>query len=116
MNSIILVVENDADLRELLITVLDDEGYTPHGVENQEKALKLLASISVDLIIVDMELEPLLDNPFLERLFEAASQIPVIAICEVGFEAPEHYFNLKTLIAKPFDLGNLMANIRLIAA
>lgn len=50
----ILVVEDDARLRSLFCTVLTNNGYLALPAESGEKALSLLDSEYVDLIISDI--------------------------------------------------------------
>ena len=50
----ILVVEDDAKLRSLFCTVLTNNGYLALPAESGEKALSLLDSEYVDLIISDI--------------------------------------------------------------
>ena len=50
----ILVVEDDAKLRSLFCTVLTNNGYLALPAESSEKALSLLDSEYVDLIISDI--------------------------------------------------------------
>ena len=50
----ILVVEDDAKLRSLFCTVLTNSGYLALPAESGEKALSLLDSEYVDLIISDI--------------------------------------------------------------
>jgi len=50
----ILVVEDDAKLRSLFCTVLTNHGYLALPAESGEKALSLLDSEYVDLIISDI--------------------------------------------------------------
>ena len=50
----ILVVEDDAKLRSLFCTVLTNNGYLALPAESGEKALSLLDSEYVDLVISDI--------------------------------------------------------------
>jgi DNA-binding response OmpR family regulator len=49
VSKIILVVEDDEDIRTLLMEVLSDAGYKPTGAPNGKRALEMLENITFDL-------------------------------------------------------------------
>jgi CheY-like chemotaxis protein len=53
---IILVVEDDPRVRDLLQSVLTDEGYDVMVAENSEQALTTVATVWPDLITLDLDL------------------------------------------------------------
>jgi two-component system chemotaxis response regulator CheY len=69
----VLVIEDDADLRETLISILDDEGIEAVGAENGASAFALLdAGERPDLILLDLGM-PVMDGwTFAARLREMA--------------------------------------------
>ena len=50
----ILVVEDDADLCQLFCRALSRSNYHPIGAENAQKALEILDTEYIDLIISDV--------------------------------------------------------------
>lgn len=50
----ILVVEDDADVREMLVDILEPEGYTVSVAENGVEAVKAIEEDTFDLIITDI--------------------------------------------------------------
>jgi CheY-like chemotaxis protein len=52
----ILVVEDEADSREVLRVILEEQGQEVEDVENGVKALELLAKRSYDLILSDLRM------------------------------------------------------------
>lgn len=76
----ILVVEDDAELRELFRQVLGRNGYQALGVSDGQKALEALDNDYFDLIISDIMM-PVMDGYELVRqLREAGINIPVMMI------------------------------------
>jgi CheY-like chemotaxis protein len=57
----ILVVEDDADSREMLLVVLKEQGFNVTGAEDGRAALVLIESMRPDLIITDIQM-PNLDG------------------------------------------------------
>ena len=54
--STILVVEDEEDLREIIIYNLDREGYQTIGVETGEQGLEQAIALKPDLMILDLML------------------------------------------------------------
>ena len=63
----LLVVEDDAAIRELLEEELQDAGYTTLGVPSAEEAIALLSHTTVSLVITDVRL------PGITRVFSFCS-------------------------------------------
>ena len=57
----ILVVEDSADVRELLVSLLTRSGYAVNSAPNGQAALELLAAQRPDLILLDLSM-PVLDG------------------------------------------------------
>jgi two-component system, cell cycle response regulator DivK len=57
----ILVVEDSADVRELLVSLLTRSGYAVTSAPNGQVALELLAAQRPDLILLDLSM-PILDG------------------------------------------------------
>ena len=56
MPASVLVVEDDADAREMLLLVLADQGFIVTGAEDGRAALKLTESMRPGLIITDLQM------------------------------------------------------------
>ncbi len=52
----VLVVEDEEIVRDLLVKVLDDEGYVVESVDSGEKALKALDAELYDVVLLDLNL------------------------------------------------------------
>ena len=78
----VLIVEDDADARELLVNYLREAGCRPFEAENGAVALERLDAVKPDLILLDLMM-PLMDGfAFLEQLrrIEAYRAIPVVVV------------------------------------
>jgi two-component system phosphate regulon response regulator PhoB len=113
----ILVIEDDPDIRELIRTNLEREGYVVHGVETGEEGLRHAKSELPDLILLDLML-PGLDG--LEvcrqlRAEEATSRLPVIMLTAKGEDADivaGLEIGADEYVIKPFSPRVLVARIR----
>lgn len=76
----ILVVEDDSNTRKLLEAVLKENGYTPHLVENGEKALELLDRQHIDLIVTDIMMPEMDGYTLTGELREAGYTLPILMI------------------------------------
>lgn len=110
----ILVVEDDASIRELLVEILQDEGYSVSFGENGLEGLKSLEQVVPDLILMDVSM-PLMDGyAFRIELLKNAqwNTIPVIVMSaqDQGADQLESH-GFSTFIQKPLELNHLLQTI-----
>lgn len=112
---VVLVVEENAELRHVLKEALGSEGYDVLSARDEPDALELLRSTRVDLLISD--LADTLQGPSaaLETLRQEFPDLPVVTLSGTGGAHPEPFFSTwqdqgryRTL-SKPFRLGELLA-------
>lgn len=53
----VLIIDDEADIRDLLGDIFADEGYQTHKAAHSEQALAMIKSESIDLIVLDIWLE-----------------------------------------------------------
>lgn len=117
MNSLhehILVVEDDAQIRNFICFTLEAEAYVCRTAATAEEAMRLLAAEPIDLMLLDLGL-PDLDGTEVIRRLRTWSEMPVIvvsardqdkekvAVLDLG---ADDYLN------KPFSASELLARIR----
>jgi DNA-binding response OmpR family regulator len=112
--AVILLVEDDATVRETLALNLRTEGYEVHTAEDGETGLKLGRELPVDLVVLDVML-PELDGLTVCRVLRRESQVPIILLTARGTET-DKIIGLETgaddYIVKPFSLGEFLARVR----
>jgi DNA-binding response OmpR family regulator len=112
--AVILLVEDDATVRETLALNLRTEGYEVHTAEDGETGLRLGRELPVDLVILDVML-PELDGLTVCRVLRKESQVPIILLTARGTET-DKIIGLETgaddYIVKPFSLGEFLARVR----
>jgi len=108
----VLVVDDDADIRSLLVGVLTDEGYTAESAPNGRDALAILDRWRADAIILDLMM-PVMDGwTFVEQLRQRKRDIPIVVMSAAG-DLKRHAMRLGAVdvIAKPFDIETLLPRI-----
>jgi CheY-like chemotaxis protein len=106
----VLVVEDDADIRGLLVALLTDEGLAVRGAAHGVEALDILREWPCQVIVTDLEM-PVMDGwELLTRLrARAASKaIPVVVATSdhrAARQAPS--LGVSAVLLKPFDIKTL---------
>lgn len=76
----IMVVEDDAELRELFCTVFSDNGYTPIPAGDGLEAFDILERAQVDLIVCDVMMPRMDGFEMIRALRETGHTVPVLII------------------------------------
>jgi len=76
----ILVVDDDDELRNMLLEVLGSLDYFPIGVEDGEQALKQLRIQDFDLVISDIRMPEMDGLTLLKNIKQKAPKLPVVMI------------------------------------
>ena len=107
----VLVVDDDASIRELLSTVLEDDGYEVVPAANGEDALAVCARWRPDVIVLDLMM-PVMDGwTFAKRLRER-DDIPIVVLSAANdLERHAKSVGAIEVIGKPFDLDQLIPKV-----
>jgi len=81
-NPVILVVEDNADTRDILRTLLTHHGYKVVEVETAEAMLEQIDAVKPNLIILDIRLPGIDGCKGLQRLREKGHNMPVFMFSE----------------------------------
>jgi len=110
----ILVVDDHAEIRELVQRFLGDHGYRVTTAPNGTGMKRILADAAIDLIVLDLMM-PGEDGLTLCRNLRAESDIPVIMLTAMG-EETDRIIGLEMgaddYLAKPFNPRELLARIK----
>ncbi|HET7399320.1 MAG TPA: response regulator transcription factor [Intrasporangium sp.] len=108
-----VVVEDDPDIRELLIRSLQLQGFTVHAARTGWEALDLVSSTSPDLVTLDLGL-PDLDGVEVCRRIRQASTAYIVMVSARGEEI-DRLVGLETgaddFLTKPFSPRELQARV-----
>ncbi len=110
----ILIVEDEANVRDTLALNLRAEGYDVGTASDGEAGLEAARSGKPDLVVLDVML-PKLDGLTVCRLLRRESLLPIILLTARGTET-DKIIGLETgaddYIVKPFALGEFLARVR----
>ncbi len=114
MAATIAITDDDAVTRETLKSYLMDEGFSVRLAKSAEELKQLLASETIDLVLLDIRL-PRQDGLTLTRELRAVSEIGIILVSSRG-EKLDRIIGLEMgaddYIAKPFEPREILARVR----
>jgi len=109
----VLVVDDDGDVRALVVELLTRSGYDVSEAPNGREALKLLYEQRPDLVLLDISMPELDGWATLERIREL-SDVPVLMLSALGAEL-EKVRALRAgaddYVTKPFGRQELLARV-----
>ena len=112
MSATILVVDDDAAIRETLRDILQDEGYGVIEARDGAEGLSAVAGHHPDLILLDLHM-PRVDGWQMYRRLHECGATPPTVIMTAGRNAALEARALKAAgsLAKPFDLDEVLAAV-----
>jgi len=110
--SLILVIEDDADINVAIQEVLREEGYRCAAALNGNEGFRLLVEEEPDLVLLDLALPGMTGLEFLthKAAVSAVGQVPVIVLTAL-VRVPK-LDNIVAVLRKPFDLDALVELVR----
>jgi two-component system, NtrC family, nitrogen regulation response regulator NtrX len=117
--ALVMVIEDDADLRAVLAAVLTDAGYQTHLLATGADAVAVIRQRAPQLVILDLWLEDADDGWWVVAALQrdaGLQAVPVIVSSGHAFmlttlaevRQPPHYVYL----AKPYGLEELLGHVR----
>ncbi|CAA9279991.1 MAG: hypothetical protein AVDCRST_MAG26-3302 [uncultured Chloroflexia bacterium] len=112
-NPVVMVVEDDPAVRELLDDVLGELDYEVVAVEDGGAALRIMRSLRIDLITLDLDLPGLSGDEFLGVIQGREHLLPPVVL--ITSDAPVSrglQSKVQAVVNKPFDVDELIEVIR----
>ena len=111
-SSKILVVDDEPAIRELIVAVLEDEGYEAIGAGSGSRALELLPDERPDLVLMDIMMPEMDGREALRRMRERPdlASIPVVMM-SAAFAPDRVGQRVAAFLPKPFDLDHLLETV-----
>ncbi|MFM1919565.1 MAG: hypothetical protein RLZZ303_1199 [Candidatus Hydrogenedentota bacterium] len=107
----ILVVDDEAVIRELMTDILADEGYTVHSAPNGREALKLLESdLSIAVLFTDIMMPEMDGIELIRRARQVAPEIvPIVMTGYATLESARAAVKegVYDYVVKPFNLSEI---------
>ncbi len=111
----ILVIDDEASIRETLKEILEYEGHQVQVAEEGEEGLMMYKKVKYDAVLCDIKMPTMDGLEVLEKLQEHAHEIPVIMISGHG-NIDTAVESIKKgaydFIEKPLDLNRLLVTIK----
>jgi len=118
MNKHILVIDDDAGIRESLSLILGDAGYQVDTVESGEKGIERVRNNKYDLIFLDIKMAGMNGIETLREIRKMGKKIPVYIITAFQREYFRQLEGAKQdgmdfeVIEKPFDRKRLLSLVK----
>ena len=111
----ILIVDDDESIREVLTSILTDEGYVVEAVDTGEKAIKATHEKFYNLALIDIRLPDMEGTKLLTRLKDTVPRIRKIII--TGYPTLQNAIEAvnkgaDAYIIKPIDMEETLKLIR----
>ncbi|HEY6896513.1 MAG TPA: two-component system response regulator OmpR [Rhodocyclaceae bacterium] len=110
----ILIVDDDARLRQLLERYLREQGFSPRAVENAESMDRALAREHADLLVLDLMMPGEDGLAVCRRLRGGGNDLPIIMLTAKGDEVDRIVgleMGADDYLPKPFNPRELVARI-----
>jgi len=111
----ILVVEDNKKLARFLVRAFREEGYVVDEASDGGTAIRQVQSVSYNAVVLDWMLPGEDGLNVCRTLRSAGSRVPILMLTARA-EVPERILGLDAgaddYLAKPFDLGELLARVR----
>ncbi|WP_438971097.1 sigma-54-dependent transcriptional regulator [Methylophaga sp.] len=113
--STILVVEDDANLRDALCDTLELAGYQVTGMEHGQSALDKIASEPVGLLLSDVQMKPMDGQTLLKKAKAMMPDLPVLMMTAYGSvqsAVEAMHQGASDYLLKPFEADELLNRVQ----
>ena len=108
----VLVVDDEPAIRDLILAVLEDEGYRAIGAGSGRRALELLAAEQPDLVLMDIMMPEMDGREALRRMRDGPDTADVPVVMMSAAHNPERIGHpISAFLSKPFDLDVLIETV-----
>lgn len=113
-SSIVLIVDDELQIRRFLRTGFELNGFTVHEASTGTEAIRSATLQPIDLVIVDLALPDMDGSTVVERI-RSWSSVPIIVLSVRSSESEKVKLlelGADDYIVKPFGMAELMARVR----
>src|SRR5258708_23084093 len=111
----VLVIDDDATLRDTIGLMLETEGFSPAFAENGEVGLAQALTLKPSLVLVDLRMPGLGGMEVCKQIRAAGMNTPIIVLSAIGDEMDKVLLleiGADDYVVKPFGSRELLARIR----
>ena len=113
----IFVIDDDANIRQLILRYLEKEGYKVTVFENADSVLDAFNAMQPDALVLDIMMPGSMDGLDLCKKIRAVSQVPIIFVSAKD-EAVDRIIGLELgaddYLSKPFSPRELLVRLKII--
>ena len=109
----VLVVDDDAGVRGMIVEVLEGEGFTVEPASSGEEALQSVRRKAPDLMLLDVNMPGVDGWQVLDDLRAAAGPQTPVVVMTAGFVAQDRALasGAQGFLGKPFELDELIGTV-----
>jgi CheY-like chemotaxis protein len=108
----ILVIEDDADVRRVIVECLGLIGYAVTEAPNGTEGLAAIATSKPDLLVVDYAMPDMTGAEVISKARELIGEVPaILATGYADMAAVERLVGKPAILRKPFDINSLGAAV-----
>lgn len=108
----ILVVDDEHDIREVVVELLDTAGYTAVATESALTAYALLNNAHFDLVLTDVMM-PEMNGFGLKKLIQSHPRLRHLPVVFMSGYSNQLVQTHEPYLGKPFEFNDLLATIEL---
>ncbi len=111
----VLIVDDSAEVREMLNDFITMQGYKTETAENGARALEIVRKFKPDVAIVDIEMPEMNGLEFARRVLDSERRFPIIIISAYLEKYSLEYIRslgIKSILRKPINLMQLHEEIQ----
>lgn len=113
----IFVIDDDANIRQLILRYLEKEGYKVTAFENADSVLEAFNAMQPDALVLDIMMPGTMDGLDLCKKIRTVSQVPIIFVSAKD-EAVDRIIGLELgaddYLSKPFSPRELLVRLKII--
>ncbi len=108
----ILVVDDEPTIRDVVVALLEDEGYAVVAAHTGLRALEQLRLERPDLVIMDVMMPGMDGREVFRRMRQgSAGRVPPVVMMSAAVGRDLLDSSIAAFVAKPFDLTDLLETI-----
>jgi len=107
----VLIVDDEAIVREILATILSDNGFEVRTAESGQEGLRMLAEVPADFLITDLLMPHMSGTELLEKARQVHPDTKVILMSghvDLDGTMAESASDAYAILNKPFDFRQLV--------
>jgi CheY-like chemotaxis protein len=111
-----MVVDDEADIRETVKSILEKEGYNVVTANNADEALKKEAAAKPALVLMDIMMPGTPVQEIVPKMKSKIAYLSVVRTSEAEKEDLTKSKNIVDFIQKPFDVDTIVAKVKKLSA